>query len=82
MKDDSRGRMVISKSCIVCMQTHLHSHSNTQPLFLHTNTLLQKLLKIKKQSVFICSHVTVALILLCVIIDQAVLTLPRQPLQE
>lgn len=82
MKDDSRGRMVISKSCIVCMQIHLHSHSNTLPLFLNTNTLLQELLKIKKQSVFMCSYGTVALIVLCLIIDQAVLTLPRQPLQE
>jgi hypothetical protein len=88
MKDGSRGRMVISKSCIVCMQTHLDLHSNTLPLFLNTNPvcttiiLLQKLLKIKKQSVFVCSYGTVALILLCLITDQAVLTLPRQPLQE
>jgi len=80
--------MVISKSCIVCMQTHLHSHSNTLLVFLNTIpvcssiVLLQKLLKIKKQSVSVCLYGTVVLILLCLLTDQAVLTLPRQPLQE
>jgi hypothetical protein len=88
MMDYSGGRMVISKSCIVCMQTHQHSHSNTLPVFFNTNpvcisiVLLQKLLKIKKQSVFVCSYITIVLILLCLVTDQAVLTLPRQPLQE
>lgn len=29
--------MVISKFCILCMLTHLHSHSNTLPVFFNTD---------------------------------------------